>query len=85
MEADVSETDHRMYVWRVDGRAVLRTELSTPLRDVGTGLIAHIARKQLLLKDGAKDLAALVACTYTQESWREHLSTVAQDSARRLL
>ncbi len=85
MGAEVSETDHRMYVWRVDGRAVLRTELSTPLRDVGSSLVAHIARKQLQLTNGAKDLAALVECTYTKEAWGEHLAKVAQDSTRRIL
>jgi hypothetical protein len=85
MEAEVGETDHRVYVWRLDGRAVLRTELSTPLRELGPSLVAHIARRQLHLPNGPKSLVELVSCRMSREAWWEHVAIVAQDETRRLI
>lgn len=85
MEAEASDEDHREYCWRVNGRAVLRTELSTPFRSLGASLVSHIARDQLLLPDGARQLRALVECTMTRDEWWEHVREQARGGRRRLL
>ena len=85
MQAEVSEYDHQGYVWRFEGRAVLRTELSTPLRDIGPNLVGHIARDQLLLPRGAAALRELVQCTMTADEWEAHVEQVAKSGHRRLL
>jgi len=83
MQAEVDEGDHRFYVWRIDGRAVLRTELSTPLRDLSAGLVSAIAR-QLLLRN-ASELRELVQCTKSREWWWQHVHDQADAARRRLL
>lgn len=82
MEAEVSEGDHRFYVWRVEGRAVLKTQLSTPFKDISAKLVSIIAR-QLQLPDGGSQLAQLVNCTITREQWRAHVASLADGGARR--
>jgi 3-methyladenine DNA glycosylase/8-oxoguanine DNA glycosylase len=85
MDADVKDADHRQYVWWHEGRAVLRTELSTPLRgDVGASLVSHIARQQLHLPRGATDLARLCQCTMSAEEWGAHVAEHAGQANRRL-
>lgn len=85
MEADVKDADHRQYVWWHEGRAVLRTELSAPLRgDVGASLVSHIASKQLHLARGASDLARLCQCTMSADEWKAHLADYARQANRRL-
>jgi hypothetical protein len=85
MEATRDETDHSLYVWELGGRTCLSTELSTPFEDMSSGLVSHIARRQLLLPGGAADLARLVRCTMSREQWRVHVLAVADSGTRRIL
>jgi len=85
MAARQDETDHSRYVWEVDGRKCLSTELSTPFDDLSAGLVSHIARRQLLLSGGAADLVRLVRCSMTREEWQAHVQNVADAGDRRVL
>jgi hypothetical protein len=85
MQAAVDDDDHRAYIWWIDGRAAIRTELSTPLRSIGSALVGQIAREQLHLPRGAPQLRELVACTMTREQWWAHVASIAAAGSRRLL
>jgi hypothetical protein len=85
MRAAVDDDDHRVYVWWLDGRAVIRTELSTPFSSIGSSLVGEIARAQLRLPRGAPQLRELVACTMTCEQWWAHVASIAAAGSRRLL
>lgn len=83
MEATTTETHHAFYEWAVDGRIVIATKLSTPFhRDIGAGLIATIAREQLRLPEGSRQLRQLVQCTMSREQWWEHVRRVARTEDR---
>ena len=87
MHAERDETDHARFVWKVDGRTVLTTELfPRRLRAISApGLIGQIARVQLLLPGGAPALAKLVNCTMSEGEWRDHVKAVAERDTRRRL
>lgn len=85
MQAGLSDTDHRYYEWEVDGRLILTTKLSTPIRSkkvLGDGLVSTIARTQLRLPRGASQLRKLVECSMSRDEWWEHVRNVCAEDDR---